>query len=122
MHTIVHYPGQTEHITVLPDETEIIRQTTGSSPGKKTGKKKPSSDKGERAMTTPLEITMGTEPAPAPGVTRIEIRPVLQNSAPVYTERVMMRGPDAGKPGNPYPGGNRFSEIRPIPISEWACG
>ena len=121
MHTIVHHPGQTEQITVLPDETEIIRQTTGSSPGRKTGKKKPSSDKGERAMTTPLEIAMETEPAPAPGVTRIEIRPVLQNSAPVYTERVMMRGPDAGKPGNDYPGGNRFSEIRPIPISEWGC-
>lgn len=62
----------------------------------------------------PPEVTASH---PAPGVTRIEVRPVLQNSVPVYTERVMMRGgPEDGVDG--YPAGRRFSDLRPIPISK----
>ena len=112
MHTVVHHTGQTEHITVLPDETEVIRQSRGSPA--MGSKKKPSSasDKGDPDPAPP-EVTASH---PASGVTRIEVRPVLQNSLPVYTERLMMRGPDAGI--DPHPAGRRFSDLRPIPISK----
>lgn len=136
-HTVVHHPGRTEQITVLPDETEIIRETPaadvmGNSPSK-TGRGKGSSSNkggsvhggdtargggggggGGHGGGVPPEVTASH---PAPGVTRIEVRPVLQNSVPVYTERVMMRGgPEDGVDG--YPAGRRFSDLRPIPISK----
>jgi hypothetical protein len=132
-HTVVHHPGRTEQITVLPDETEIIREVPaadvmGNSPSK-TGRGKGSSSNkggsvhggdtggkggGGHGGGVPPEVTASH---PAPGVTRIEVRPILQNSVPVYTERVMMRGgPEDGVDG--YPAGRRFSDLRPIPISK----
>lgn len=114
MHTVVHHPGKTEFITLLPDETEVI--DPGSSPrvDKKKTKTSSGSDKGvpRSHAGDGNEVTASH---PAPGVTRIEVRPVLQNSVPAYTERVMMRGPEVGV--DPHPAGRRFSELRPIPIS-----
>lgn len=155
-HTFTHQPGKVDQITILPDETMLVKETIASPRSVRGGSKglPKVSNKGmpspppltqisnQSVIGEPTLVTTATaavmnppslhEPTgnttvnvnqgspPQNGVTRIEIRPVLQHSKPVHTERVMMRGPDGTVPQGTdrFPAGKRFSDIRPIPISE----